>query len=191
MVKVFECIKIYFSLKSNNPMFYVEHPMKNYFLSFLLLFLSSCHSRDLNPEQKDLVFNDFKKEIALVDKSIEVANKDLEDRRIALRGVVPQTGQLKSIEKKVFESEDYLEKLSQQKRFFEIKLEQRKQLVTQKYEESLRGGPAWPDKKEIEDYEAEIKMQRAKIKWDKDKGMIKKVLRGTIVDEDPGKKQEP
>ena len=170
-------------------MFYVEHLMKYYLLSLFLIFLASCHPRDPNPEQKDMIYLDLKKELFLVDKNIDLANKELEDRKIILRGVVPQTGQLKSIEKKVFENEDSLERLNQQKQFFQIKIEQRRQLVELKYEKSLHGGPAWPDAKEVTDYEAEIKMQRAKIKWDKEKGMIKNVPRGTTAPEGPKKEQ--
>ena len=190
MVKLFKCINIYFSYCGYDPMFYVEQHMKSYFFGLFFIILVACHPRDPNPELKDPIYQDLKKELALVDKNIETGNKELGDRKSILKGVIPQSGQLKSVEQKVFESEDYLEKLAQQKLFFEIKIEQRKRLVSTKYAHSLHGGPAWPDPKEVEDYDAEIKLQRAKIKWANEKGMVKKVPRGTIVTEESNKESE-
>ena len=160
-------------------MFYVEHFMKNMLFALILIVLSSCTVRDPNPELRDVVYIDLGKELDLTKKSIEQAEKELEDREALLRKVVPQSGQIKSLEKKVFESANYVQKLKQQKQFFEIKQEVRKNLVASKYHDSLKGGPAWPDPHEVEVYNASIKLNREKLEYEKSKGMVKNVPRGT------------
>ena len=179
MVKLYKCFKIYFSSKCIIPMFYVEHFMKYLYFALFLIFLSACTPRDPNPELRDPIYIDLAKELDLTKKSIEQIEKELEDRQLLLRKVVPQSGQLKSLEKKVFESQSYIQKLKQQKQFFEIKLELRKNLVVTKYFESFKGGPAWPDTKEIEIYNSSLKLNRDKIGYEKNKGMVKNVPRGT------------
>ncbi len=145
-----------------------------------LIFMFSCTQRDPNPERADFVYRDLSKELDLVKKSIDSAQVEYDARLADLRLVVPQTGQIKSFEKKVFESKNQLERLKQQQQFFEISLEQRKKHVSNRYDESYRGGRTWPDAKEIEIYEQSQKLQREKIAWEKSKGMVKNVPRGTV-----------
>ena len=142
----------------------------------------SCTQRDPNPERSDFVYRDLSKELDLVKKNIAAVEIEYNTRQTDLKSVVPQTGQIKTYEKKVFESKNQLERLRQQQQFFEISLEERKKDVIGRYEESLRGGRAWPDKKELEIYERAQKFQREKIAWEKNKGMIKDVPRGTKIE---------
>ena len=139
----------------------------------------SCTQRDPNPERSDFVYRDLSKELDLVKKYITDVEAEYESRRSDLASVVPQTGQIKSFEKKVFESKNQLERLRQQQQFFEISLEQRKKYVLDRYEESFHKGRPWPDTKELENYERSQKLQREKIAWEKNKGMVKTVPRGT------------
>ena len=179
MVKLFNCFKIYFSSKRINPMFHVEHFMKYFILALFIALLQSCTVRDPNPELRDVVYIDLAKELDLTKKSVEQTEKELEDREVLLRKVIPQSGQLKSLEKKVFESKNYIQKLKQQQQFFEIKLELRKNLVASKYHDSLAGGPAWPDVHEVEIYKSSLKLNRDKLGYEKNKGVVKNVPRGT------------
>lgn len=156
-------------------------------LLIIIALMPSCQQQDPNPELKDLIFLDIGRELGLVKKSIESIETELSERRELLRSVVPQTGQLKGVEKKVFESQNNLERLKQQKQFFEIKAESRKAEVQSKYRASLHGGPRWPDEKETEMYQASIKFQREKLSWDKKRGMIKNVPRGTTAEKADGK----
>ncbi len=180
MVKLFQCFKNYFSSKRINPMFYVEHFMKYLIISIFFAFLAGCTAPDPNPELKDVVYIDLAKELELTKKSIEQTEKELEDRALAAQKSVPQSGQLKALEKKVFETQNYLQKLGQQKQFFEIKLELRKNLVGSKYNESLKGGRPWPDPEEVSNYNLRLKLHREQIGWEKNKGIVKNVPRGTI-----------
>ena len=94
----------------------------------------------------------------------------------------PQSGQIKFANKKVFESENKITALKQQKQYFEIKVEQRKNIDRNNYLDSLKNGKTWPNKEEVEEYKTTIKLQRDKINWDKNKGNKKDVPRGTSAE---------
>lgn len=148
-------------------------------IGLCLLITVSCVQRDANPQNSDLIYRDLNKELDLVGKNVASVETEYAERVVALKEVVPQTGQIKSYEKKVFESKNNLERLRQQKQFFEISLAQREEYVRSRYEESLRGGRPWPDIKEVETFEKSQKFQRDKMAWEKSKGMVKDVPRGT------------
>lgn len=161
-------------------MFYVEQNMKTALLLIFYIFLSSCVQKVANPELSDLIYKDLQEELALATKTLEEEEKSLvivkKERELA----VPQTGQIKFSNKKVSDTEERLILLRQQKLYFEIKLEQRKHYVHERYHESLGGsGRPWPDKEEDSVYASVVKFNRDKITWDKNKGMKKLVPRGT------------
>ena len=148
-------------------------------IGLCLLIATSCVQRDTNPQQSDLIYRDLNKELDLVSKNVVAIELEYAERLNELKAVVPQTGQIKSYEKKVFESKNNLGRLQQQKLFFEISLKQREEYVRSRYKEVFRGGRPWPDIKELETFEKSQKFQREKIAWEKNKGMVKSVPRGT------------
>ncbi|MFZ3230113.1 MAG: hypothetical protein WA160_07905 [Pseudobdellovibrio sp.] len=156
--------------------------MIKYTLILLLLFSLSCAKKDPHPELRDEIYSDLVIEQSLMSKNIEEIEKEIIERQKILNSATPQTGQYKSFETKVFESKNNLERLRQQKQYFEIRMQQRIQEDLVKYEASLHGGKPWPDKDEIMLYKSKLKMYRDKIAWDKTGGVVKKVPRGTKTD---------
>lgn len=148
-------------------------------IGLCLLITVSCVQRDENPQQSDPIYRDLKQELELVTKNLVAIELEYAGRLDELKTVVPQTGQIKNYEKKVFESQNNLDRLRQHKQFFEISIVQREEYVRTRYEEGFRGGRPWPDKKEIADFAKSQKLQREKLAWGKSKGMIKDVPRGT------------
>ncbi|WP_148285005.1 hypothetical protein [Pseudobdellovibrio exovorus] len=149
------------------------------FIAFALI-LASCTKKNPNPELSDAIYMDLQEELSIADKALEEETKNLASLQKEKDAVVPQTGQVKYALKKVEDSLAKIDRLKQQKQFFEISLETRKHLVAERYEESLtEGGRPWPDEAEIADYRAIIKIQREKIAYDKVQGMRKYVPRGT------------
>lgn len=168
-------------------MFHVEHPnMVRFLLVLSLFFAFSCTKRDPHPELKDEIYSDLLAEQDIWTKSVEAAKKDLEGLEKDVKSSVPQTGQLKSFEAKYFEAKNAIVKMEQQKQYFDIKVEQRKNEVQDRYEESFRkGGRKWPDPEEVATYKAKLKLYREKIEWDRNKGVVKNVPRGTAKKEAP------
>jgi hypothetical protein len=156
--------------------------------TFIFLF-SSCKEKIANPERLDEIYLDLVAELDIATKSLEAEEKNMATLIGERKLVVPQTGQIKFINKKISDSETMLTRLKQQKLYFEIKIEQRIHAAKQNYEASLsKNGKPYPDKDEISLYKSAVKFQREKLEWDKNKGIKKKVPRGTEQKTDANEK---
>ena len=153
--------------------------MKYAVVLIILCFFTSCNKPDPTPETSDEIYKDLLVELDLASKGLESETKNLAKLEAEKEKVVPQTGQIKFSLKKIYETMATITKLQQQKQFFEIKLELRKNEVRGRYMEARRGGKKWPDEAEITAYQAVMKMQRDKLLWEKNKGNKKNVPRGT------------
>lgn len=167
--------------------------MKILILALFLLSISSCNKSDPTPEVHDPIYTDLQTELDIAAKAAEAEEKNLEKLKKELDKAIPQTGQVKYATKKVRDSEERLNELSQQKTYFEIKIERRKYEVRQRYQESLKkGGRPWPDEKEIEMYKTVTAFYRDKLNWEKTKGVKKKdVPRGTKTAGESGHESGP
>jgi hypothetical protein len=171
-------------------MFYVEH-MKNTISKLILLilcafnlfFLASCSKRDPSPELSDVIFVDLKNELEIAQKNFATEEAQNTKAKSDLDKVVPQTGQIKYAKKRYFESLNNLDLYKQQVKYFEITLALRRAEARSRYLESLvADGRAWPDAKEIEDYRIRLKLQKAKLVWNK---------KPDISEKSPDKKDVP
>ncbi len=153
--------------------------MKYAILVVILTFFMGCNKPDPNPEKQDEIYKDLSAEFELATKRLEAETKNLTKLESEKEKVIPQTGQIKFAVRKINETQATITKLQQQKQFFEIKLELRKNDVRDRYMEARRGGRKWPDPEEIIAYQSFIKMQRQKLEWDKNKGVKKNVPHGT------------
>ena len=161
------------------PMFHVEHMKKHSILLILCLFsffmLQSCEKEDATPESSDPVYADLKNELDISTKQEVDMKAQLSKDIKAFKETPAQTGMYTLMRNKMSTSENLLGVVQQQKKFFEIKMEQRKLEVRARYKESLKkDGRPWPDPKEIADYKIRMKLQRDKFQWD-----TKNVPRGT------------
>jgi len=153
--------------------------MKILFFILILSFLSGCNKPDPTPETSDEIYKDLLQELDVATKALEAETKNKEKLEGELNKAVPQTGQIKFAQKKVYETQATINKLAQQKQFFEIKIELRKADVRDRYMEARRGGRKWPDQAEIDSYKSIMKFQRDKLEWEKNKGQKKSVPHGT------------
>ncbi len=153
--------------------------MKFLLFAIILSLLVGCNKPDPNPENSDEIYKDLQQELDVATKALEAEKKNLEKLEAEFKKVTPQTGQVKFAQKKIYETQATINKLEQQKQFFEIKIELRKGDVRERYMESRRGGRKWPDLAEVEGYKAIMKLQRDKLEWEKNKGQKKIVPHGT------------
>jgi len=137
--------------------------------------LQSCEKVDATPESSDPVFSDLKAELEISTKQEIDMQAQLTKDIKAFKETPPQTGMYTLMRNKMSTSENLLDIVQQQKKYFEIKMEQRKLEVRARYKESLKkDGRPWPDPKEVADYKIRMKLQRDKFQWD-----AKNVPRGT------------
>lgn len=163
-------------------MFHVEQMKNINFLSLLCIILvsgASCTKRINNPELNDVIYTELTKELSLSVKQETDLVKQLEKDTLIYKKTVPQEGNSTTNRNKMNTTENLLDIIRQQKKFFEIKIEQRKNYVQERYNESLRkDGRPWPDEKEEQDYKIRLKLQRDKFSWDS-----QNVPRGTNKEE--------
>ncbi len=129
--------------------------------------MSACTKKQANPELSDEIYNDLKNELELNEKQTETINSQLSKDIETYKKSVPQSGEAAINRNKVNTTENLLSVVKQQKKYFEIKIEQRKIYVSERYKESLiKNGRPWPDIKENLDYKTKMKLQREKFNWD-------------------------
>ncbi|MFM6929931.1 MAG: hypothetical protein ACKOX6_15785 [Bdellovibrio sp.] len=135
--------------------------------AFLIIFtLAACNKPDPNPELKDPIYSDLQTQLTTATQSLEAEKKKLEGFEKDLAAVVPQTGQIKYAQKRVFESQALVAKWEQEKAYLELKIEQRKLTAIKSYKKAFAKKEDWPDPKEWSSYQAEQKLRNAKRSWD-------------------------
>jgi hypothetical protein len=145
------------------PMFHVEHAYMRLFYAFLLLvpLLGACEKKaDPNPELRDPIYADFKAELAIAEQGIVAEKKTLEGHEQELKDVIPQSGQIKFAQKRIYESRDKITKMEQRKLYFELKIKARLAEARAAYRKAFAKGEEWPDPKEHEEYKVASKLRR-------------------------------
>lgn len=135
--------------------------------AILVIFtLAACNKPDPNPELKDPIYSDLQSQLGAATQALEAEKKKLEGFEKDLQAVVPQTGQIKYAQKRVFESQALVNKWEQEKAYLELKIEQRKLTAVKSYRKAFAKKEDWPDPKEWASYQAEQKLRNAKRSWD-------------------------
>lgn len=149
------------------PMFHVEH---RGFMRFFLLFmfsltLAGCNKPDPNPENKDPIFSDLSAQAEEMKKAAEAEEKQLEEHKKALAEVVPQSGQIKYAQKRVYESEAKIQKLKQEAQWLKVSARERLKQDKINYLKAFNKGEPWPDPKEYAEYKEQMRLRRIKLNW--------------------------
>lgn len=137
--------------------------------AFVLIFsliLVGCNKPEPHPELKDAIYQDIQAEKGLAEKNLEAAKKQLVEQEKELAAVVPQTGQVKFAQKRVFDTKNVISTLEQQQKYWVIRAEQRRDFVRKKSYEAFHKGETWSDSKELEEYQTEKRLRAAKLQWD-------------------------
>lgn len=134
-------------------------------LIFLSVAIISCNKPDPNPELKDPIFGDLNSRLAATTQALEAEKKALLGFEQELKDVVPQTGQIKYAQKRVYESQAKIMKLGQEEKYLKMKVSSRKLEAKRSYAEAFKKGEEWPNASEFTVYEAQNKMRAAKTTW--------------------------
>lgn len=128
--------------------------------------IAACNKPDPNPELRDNIYHELNNQLAEVTHALEAEEKTLAGHEASLKEVVPQTGQIKFAQKRVFESQAKVDKMKQEKAWLELRVKERLQETKKTYFKAFKAGKDWPDPKEFEEFEAQSKLQKAKRQWD-------------------------
>jgi hypothetical protein len=129
------------------------------------LALTSCEKPNPHPELLDPIFADLERELKAAEGEYKAAEKQLEEFKEALRKVVPQTGQVKFAQKRVYDTEAVLQKLQQRIVFLTIRIESRKKFAKESYMAAYKKKEAWPKPAEFEEYRAQQAFEKAPKSW--------------------------
>ncbi len=150
-------------------MFHVEHSKTLLIVAISLFFsqlLTSCSKPDPNPELSDPIYLDMKTQLTIVEKSLVDAKAKIAESKTELKDAVPQTGQVKQAQKKLFQYEKLHDLYQQQIKYWLIRIQERGRQARLEYTSSRKSGTPWPNPKEFESYASEKKLRLAKIQWD-------------------------
>lgn len=132
-----------------------------YALFLLIPLLGACEKKlEPNPELRDPIYADYKAELGIAEQGIAAEKKTLEGHEQELKDVVPQSGQIKFAQKRIYESRDKITKLEQRKLYFELKIKARLAEIKKSYREAFAKKEDWPDPKEYEEYKVASKLRR-------------------------------
>lgn len=159
-------------------------------LLFVALTFVGCNSPDPHPELKDSIYQDMAQQKDQTSKDLEAAIKKLEGHKAELKKVVPQTGQIKFIEKRIWETQTLIDSFKQQQKYWVIRLDQRRDYVRRKSLEAFNEGKPWSDPKEFEAYQTEKRLRLAKLDWDTKSRREHFLRENGLASQGNGKKEE-
>lgn len=156
----------------------------------MLTAAAACNKRDPNPHEKDPVYQQLNKDIAVAKGAAAYVADYINTNKIDLLSAVPQSGEGPVFTKRVNEGINKLTYASQQVRMYEVRIAERKLYVERRYLESLTpNGRRWPDGEEIEADLLKLRLLREKVARVTDtlpKPEVKDVPRGTQKTSVPG-----
>lgn len=132
----------------------------------IFLMLAACSKPDPNPELKDPIYSDLQSQLGATTQALDAEEKKLEGYRKELEAVLPQTGQIKFAQKRVYESEALATRLKQEVSYLKLKIEQRRKEAIISYRKAFEKKESWPNPAEYASYQVEQKMRAAKRTWD-------------------------
>lgn len=140
--------------------------MKHLLVFFFLFFSVGCDKPEPEPEKKDPIYQDLLSELSLAEKNIAEMEKQLAEHRTTLEKVVPQTGQIRFAQKRLFETEKTLELFKQQKKYWTLRAESRRDYIRKASYEAFIKKSKLDTSAEYQEYLAEKRLRRARLEWD-------------------------
>lgn len=155
----------------------------------ILINFFGCRKRDPFPENKDPVFTQLNKDIAVAKAAVAYVSDYINTNKADLAIAVPQSGEAPVYTKRINEGLNKLTYANQQVRMYEVRIAERALYVQRRYLESLTAdGRKWPEEGEAESELLKLQMLREKIARVNDslpKKTEKDVPRGTKAAEPP------
>ncbi len=134
-------------------MFHVEQSMKNViFALFILCSLAACNKRDPNPEKKDQLYLAIEAEINAKNSEKTQIEVELNKAKQIFKDSEPQTGQIKTTRKKVYDWEYALNRIQQEIRYLELRKQARFIDIQKRYLRSFAKGEALDTSEEFTHY---------------------------------------
>jgi len=140
--------------------------MKLYFLSFFTItVILGCSKPNPNPELLDPIYLDIQSELGAKESALKTAEELLKQREEEEKSVVPQTGQIKFARKRLYDAEKSIERLKQEIKYLELRLQSRKREAKQTYITAYHDKKPWPNPSEWQTYQEKKKVMSDRGPW--------------------------
>jgi hypothetical protein len=140
--------------------------MAQKFIFLIILVMAvGCSKPNPTPELLDPIYSDIASQVSAVESEIAAEEIKLSENQSAYDNVVPQTGQIKFGQKRVWDSKNRLEKLKQLKKYWEVRKESRKIHSRIEYLKAYNKGKPWPEASEYSQYKAQQKLENNSRSW--------------------------
>lgn len=136
-----------------------------FLIAFLLSAGVACNKPEPNPENQDRIYQDLLSELTETQKKAAEVEASVQDYQKKLSEVVPQTGQIHYVQKRTFDSQNQLDRLQQQIKYWTLRSESRRDYVRRKSLQAFYKGEKWSDEKEYNDYMTQKRMFHARTQW--------------------------
>ncbi len=159
--------------------------MRRLLILLLPFLLFSCNKPDPQPELLDPIYMEFKTQHDMAKRAIIDIQAVIDEKKVDLDRVKPQTGQIKYAQKRYWEAQKTLDLLVQQEKYWGVRIQERLSFAQVEYLKAFKARKPWPDPKEFQEYESEKRLREARHQWDA-KARIDKFRR-----ENPVKQPKP
>ena len=140
--------------------------MTRIFLFLIILVIASaCNKPNPNPELLDPIYSDIQAQENNINAEIAAEEAKLAQNEQSLETVTPQSGQIKFVQKRIWESKNRLDRLYQMKKYWIVRKDSRKIQARTEYMKAFNSGQTWPDPKEFAAYKAQQKLEMSSRVW--------------------------
>lgn len=131
--------------------------------------LSGCRSEDPNPELRDPIYQDLKKEAAATEKAYEDSKKAKVAAYEKLQAAPARTIELKDAEREYWKAVKLVDSLETASKYLNIRAERRRIEARASYKKAFNAGKEgeWPDKSEYSGYLTNKRLREAPLNWSK------------------------
>lgn len=164
---------------------------KNFYISIialLFLFAAGCEKPHPHPELLDPIYSDMLKMEDEYKKAAESEKKNLEEFELALKNVVPQTGQIKYAQKRYYESLARYERMKQMELYWGVRAKSRKRSDSIEYIKAFNKKEVWPNPDEYKEYKSFKDAQKPIRPWKLEDRMAELGIDPKVKKSDPQKK---
>lgn len=139
--------------------------MPIFILIIISTWLLACNKPNPTPELVDPIYIDLQQQAQSAKKELESEIKKNEGYKKEVESAVPQTGAIKYAQKRFFESEARVDKLKQEVKFYELKVDSRKQFARKMYAKAYKNGEIWPNEEEFVAYKTQKALSNIETSW--------------------------
>lgn len=135
-------------------------------LALILIIQTGCKQPIENPELADPIYSDLLSQVNGAKSAIASEEKSIKDLKDQIAALKPRDSSRGPLLRELAAHERALVQAKQQKTYFEIRSQQRKEYDQKAYQEAFDRDLPWPNPEEVEEYKKTKKLLQASRNWE-------------------------